>query len=111
MPLPDGGKKLVILAGQPIELADEPCMLFTFADLEPRRQAEGALRASEDHFATVFRMAPVAMVVTTGENHRIIEVNEAFRRLAGRRSEEILGHVADDLQLWNDAQQRRDLEP
>ncbi|HEX8485986.1 helix-turn-helix transcriptional regulator [Sphingomonas sp.] len=110
LPLSDGSTKLVILAGQPIELADERCMLFTFADLEPRRRAEGALRASERHFATVFRMAPVAMVVTNGKDHRIVEANEAFRRLAGRASEEILGRVADDLQLWNDANQRRDVE-
>ena len=38
--LPDGGRKLVVVAGQTIALHDEPCMLFTFADLEPRRQAE-----------------------------------------------------------------------
>lgn len=110
LPLAEGGTKLVILAGQPIELADQPCMLFTFADLEPRRKAEGALRASERHFATVFRMAPVAMVVTSGEDHRIVDVNEAFRRLAGRATEELLGRVFDDLQLWNDAGQRRETE-
>ena len=110
VPLPDGATKLVILAGQPIEIADEPCMLFTFADLEPRRQAEGALRASERHFATVFRMAPVAMAVTSGDDHRIVEVNEAFRRLTGHATEALLGHVPDDLQLWNDGDQRRMLE-
>ena len=35
--LPDGGTKLVVVAGQPIEVADEPCMLFTFIDLELRK--------------------------------------------------------------------------
>lgn len=110
LPLPGGGKHLVLLAGQPIELADERCMLFTFADLEPRRWAEGALRDSEQHFATVFRLAPVAMVVTSDEDNRIVEVNEAFRRLTDRASEDLLGRVADDIQLWNDAGQRRRLE-
>ena len=110
LPLPKSGTHLVLLAGQPIELADEKCMLFTFADLEPRRKAEGALRDSEQHFATVFRLAPVAMVVTSDENNRIIEVNDAFRQLTGRTSEELLGRVADDIQLWNDAGQRRQVE-
>ena len=32
-----GASKLVVVAGQPIEVA-EPCMLFTFNDLEPRRK-------------------------------------------------------------------------
>ena len=41
--LPDGGSRFVIVAGQPIAMGDEPCMLFTFADLELRRKAEAAL--------------------------------------------------------------------
>ena len=110
LPLPGGHRRLVILAGQPIELADERCMLFTFADLEPRRKAEGALKASEEHFATVFRMAPVAMVVTASDAHRINEVNDAFGRMTGYESRQVIGRVADDLQLWNDAKQRQELE-
>lgn len=78
LPTPDGGTRLVILAGQPIELADQPCMLLTFADLEHRRRAEEALRRSEEHFEAVFRMAPVAMFVTEGPADRVVEVNEAF---------------------------------
>ena len=33
-----GASKLVVVAGQPIEVAEQPCMLFTFNDLEPRRR-------------------------------------------------------------------------
>ena len=110
LPLPDGGDKLVFLAGQPIEVANQRCMLFTFADLEPRRRAERALRASERHFAAVFRMAPIAMAITESDAHRIVEVNDAFRRLTGLASEALLGRSVDELQLWNDAEQRRSLE-
>lgn len=110
LPMADGRTRLVLLAGQPIELADERCILFTFADLESRRRAESALRDSEAYFATVFKLAPTAMVVTSGEENRIIEVNDAFRDLTGRSADELLGHVADDIQLWNDAGQRRDVE-
>ena len=110
LPLPDGTRRLVILAGQPIEVADQPCMLFTFADLEPRRRAEHALRSSEHRATTMFRLAPVAMAVTTSQEHRIVEVNEAFVRMTGRPANELIGRVADDFQLWNDAAQRRSLE-
>ena len=44
LPIPGGGTKLVLLAGHPAEMKNEPCMIFTFADLEPRRRAETALR-------------------------------------------------------------------
>lgn len=110
LPLPRGHGKLVIVAGQPIELADEPCMLFTFADLEPRRKAETALRAGERHFATVFNMAPVAMVLTSLDGHRIIEANEAFARMTGYPVASSIGRAPDELELWNDAEQRLHVE-
>jgi len=110
LPLANGQSKLVILAAQPIEVENDPCLLFTFADLEPRRSAERALENSERHFAAVFDMAPVAMVVTTGSEHRIINVNDAFRRMTGYAGQDAIGRVADDLQLWNDASQRAGLE-
>jgi PAS domain S-box-containing protein len=56
-----GDTRMVIVAGQPLEIGDEPCMLFTFADLHPRKQAEDALRQSEQRFAASFRMAPCPM--------------------------------------------------
>lgn len=35
----DGGTKAVVVAGQPIDMNGEAGMLFTFMDLEPRKQA------------------------------------------------------------------------
>lgn len=110
LPLPDGHLKLVILAGQPIEVGDDKCMLFTFADLEPRRKAERALRASEEHFATLFQMAPVAMVLTSSDGHRTIEANEAFARLTGRSVVSAVGRTAGDPELWADPADRLAVE-
>ncbi len=110
LPLAGGGTKLVLVAGQPIEVADERCLLFTFADLEPRRHAERARDASEEYFAKVFQLAPVGMVVTQGEDYRIVEVNQAFGQLAGYAAAEVIGKVADDLQLWGSAAQRLSIE-
>ncbi len=102
LPAPDGGTRLVILAGQPIELADQPCMLLTFADLEHRRRAEQALRASEEHFEAVFRMAPIAMFVTECAEQRIVEVNDAFSRLTGIPSGDSVGKALAELPIWED---------
>lgn len=110
LPLPDGSTRLVILAGQPIEVADQPCMLFTFADLEPRRLAEVSLRASEHRSSTMFRLAPVAMAVTSAQDSRIVEVNEAFVRMTGHAATKLVGSSLDDAQLWSDAAQRRAME-
>lgn len=110
LPLPDGETKLVIVAGQPIEIGDDKCMLFTFADLEPRRRAERSLRDSEAHFSTLFRMAPVAMALTSPDGHRMIEGNEAFWRLTGYTATNFVGRAPGDPELWADVAERNAVE-
>jgi len=110
LPLPAGHTKLVILAGQPIEIGDDKCMLFTFADLEPRRNAERSLRESEAHFSALFRMAPVAMALTSPDGHRMIEGNDAFWQLTGYTSAGFLGRAAGDPELWADVDERNAAE-
>lgn len=109
LPLPNGATKLVIVAGQPIEVSEEPCMLFTFADLEPRRTAETALKSSEDRFVTLFRCAPLAIAVTSPGGARMIEANEAFASLTGHPLSRTLGRSADELGLWDDAGKLREV--
>ena len=81
--VPDGSNKSVIVAGQPIEIGDEACMLFTFIDLEPRKKVEDALRQSEERFATAFKLAPVPMAVSTLDGLRFLDVNDAFAAATG----------------------------
>ena len=108
--LAQGGTKLVIVAGQPIDLGDEPCMLFTFADLEPRRQAEVSLRHSEDRFTKTFRRAPVAMAIGEADGHVLCDVNAAFTRLSGYRADEIVGRNVADMGFWETPATRHEIE-
>ena len=108
--LPGGGSKLVIVAGQPIDLGDDPCMLFTFADLEPRRQAEVSLRHSEERFTRTFRRAPVAMAIGEADGHLLCDTNAAFTRLTGYPADEIVGRRLGDVQLWETSDVRREIE-
>ncbi len=108
--LAGGGTNLIIVAGQPIEMGDEPCMLFTMADLERRRQAEAALTHSEARFDRTFHMAPVAMMVTSRADQTVEEVNPAFVELTGHTPEAAAGKRADDMQLWETGAVRRNLD-
>ena len=94
--LPKDAERYVIVAGQPIEIGDEPCMLFTFADLEDRRKAEVALAQSEERFAKSFRLSPVPTVIGTVDDHRFVDVNDAFVKAMGYGAEEVIGRTADD---------------
>jgi PAS domain S-box-containing protein len=106
----DPGGRQVVVAGQPIEVGEVPCTLFTFADLEPRRKAETALRQSEQRFAKAFCLAPVPTTISTADDHRLIEVNEAFSRVLGYRAQDVVGYPADDIGLWVDDGERRRFE-
>ncbi|MCJ2013655.1 PAS domain S-box protein [Methylobacterium sp. J-076] len=108
--LPDGGNRFVIVAGQPIEMGDEPCMLFTFADLELRRKAETALRQSEERFAKAFRLTPVPTVLARAGDFHVTSINEAFSRAFGHGEDRILGRSLAEAGLWVNEAQRISFE-
>ncbi len=108
--LPAGSVKDVIVAGQPIEMLDEPCMLFTFMDLAPRKQAEASLRQSEARFATAFRLSPAPTLLCTLGERVIIEVNEAFTAVFGHTAAHSVGKSMASLTIWADEAARRQFE-
>lgn len=110
VPLPGGGFKFVIVAGEPIEIADEKCILFTFADLDPRKNAESALRQSEEQFAKSFRLSPVPATICKLEGFKLVEINEAFKAVTGYSEEEVIGRSATELRLWSDKAAQRQFE-
>ena len=101
--LPQGGERCVIVAGQPIQVGDARCMLFTFADLEGRRQAEAELRRSEERFAMAFRMLPLPTAILVWHGWRLLLVNDAFTRDTGHAADELVGREADAVPIWRDA--------
>ncbi|OCR23938.1 LuxR family transcriptional regulator [Pseudomonas syringae] len=95
--LPDGGNKLVIVAGQPLDINEEDCMLFSFMDLEPRRKIEIALRQSEERFAKAFRLSPVPTLVCSADLQQAVEVNDAFLKTTGFTGEEVTGRTLKEI--------------
>jgi len=108
--MPGGGTRLVIVAGQPIDMGDQPCMLFTFADLEPRRKAQDALRHSEERFTRTFQLAPVPMAIGARDGHLLCEVNASFTQLTGYGATEIIGRPLGEVELWESSAMRRVIE-
>ena len=108
--LPGGGRKLVIVGGQPIELNEQPCMLFTFADLEPRRRIEGELRESEARSNRIFELAPIGLAVATFDGHQFIDGNTALLQLTGYSRDELPKHSVASLKLWDSTDARCEIE-
>nr|WP_274597211.1 PAS domain-containing protein [Microvirga tunisiensis] len=55
-------------------------------------------------------MAPVPTTISTADDHRLIEVNEAFTKILGFRAQDVVGYAADDIGLWADDRDRRRFE-
>lgn len=100
--LPDGGRKFVIVAGQPIEIGRDPCMLFTFIDLDRRKQAEAELRQSKERIDRAFDLSPLPSTVSTLADGRIQEANAAFLALVGYSAEGVAGRTPAELRIWED---------
>jgi PAS domain S-box-containing protein len=110
VPLPGGGDRLVIVAGEPIAVVEEPCMLFTFADLDARRKAQNALRQSEERFSKSFRLSPAPAAISRLDDFVFTEANDAFLQISAYKLTEVVGRTAGDLHLWEDVAARRALE-
>jgi PAS domain S-box-containing protein len=95
LPLANGSLKPVIVAGQPIDVDEERCMLFTFVDLEPRRSAEEALRQTREElqadFEALYTETPVPLH-SVGPDMRLISVSNRWLELFGYAREEVIGH-------------------
>jgi len=61
-------------------------------DITDRKRAEEALRASEERFRLLVEEAPLGITVLDGEK-RYVKVNQAFCKLVGFSSEELLGQT------------------
>lgn len=104
--LPDGGIKQVIVAGQPLVLNDEDCMLFSFVDMELRHKAEVALRQSEERFAKAFRLTPVPILICSADEQRLIDVNQAFLDTLAYESDDVLGKTVAQLDFIDEPAER-----
>ena len=81
-------------------------VLLSFGDITARKQAEEALRKSEEKFATLFRCSPAAVSLADVESgFRYLEVNGAFEQFTGYRREEAVGRTLAELKLWADRQE------
>ncbi|MUG95043.1 PAS domain-containing protein [Scytonema sp. UIC 10036] len=64
-----------------------------------QQEVLGRLQA-EAKFQQIFHISPHAIAITSLQDRRIVEINDAFCQLFGYERKEMLGHNADEFQLF-----------
>ncbi len=67
------------------------------------------LRESERHLAAVFATTPVALMISTPDDGRILEINQAGLEMTAAEREAIVGKTVGELQVYVDPGQRASL--
>ena len=68
-----------------------------------------ALHTSQERFRKFFHASPLAIAISSLEDGRFIEANDAFWNLSGLNPAQALGHTPVEFGPWKDAEQRRQL--
>ncbi|WP_321394124.1 PAS domain S-box protein [uncultured Desulfuromusa sp.] len=79
-----------------------------FRNITERKQADEALRISEEKFSQIFKLSPDAIALTRMEDGLYLDVNDAFVDIIGWSYSEIVGHCSHsaDLGIWCHAEDR-----
>jgi PAS domain S-box-containing protein len=75
----------------------------------PRPHARGTVRDRlgryDERFFKVFQTSPVAIILRTLSEGKVIDVNASYTELVGFPREELIGHTVHELGLWVDPSQ------
>jgi two-component system cell cycle sensor histidine kinase/response regulator CckA len=102
----DGSLITCLLSAEPIELGGRSCVLSSLYDITARRQAEQALRDSEERFSKAFRAVPDAVFITEFETGRVVDANEGCLKTYGYSRADCIGRRTEELGVWADLQDR-----
>lgn len=99
----DGSVLEVSVLGTPVESEGGQIAVYgIYRDITELKRTVEAVRLSEQKFSTAFRSAPGPATISTIDDGRLLEVNDAFIEITGYGREEVLGRTTTEIGLWAD---------
>jgi two-component system, cell cycle sensor histidine kinase and response regulator CckA len=97
----DGRPIPVIAAGTPIMVKGElQGVVAVYTDISARKEAETALRASEERLRAVYQTLPDPVTLSRLSDGTYSDVNQAFSQVTGFQREEVLGRTSLEVGIW-----------
>ena len=81
-------------------------LLAMSRDITEQTLADKAVRESEERFAKAFRANPQPMSITTLSDGIFVDVNQSFLTMSGYAREEVIGHSALELRIFETPEHR-----
>jgi PAS domain S-box-containing protein len=98
---PNGAITPVEINATVVKIAGNTRILSLCRDITERKQMEDKLRESEEKFAKAFQFNPAPMALN-GTDGRYVEINQAFFRLLGYSSEDVVGYTPSEIGIFVD---------
>lgn len=105
----DGNTIDVEITSHSINFAGKGAELILAQDVTAQRKSEEKLRQSEERFAKAFRSSPLPITISTEQDGRYLDANEAFVKMIGYRREELLDKTSQHLRIWINPEDRKRL--
>lgn len=95
----DGTRTPYFFTGLATTIEDRRYLVGVGVDISAHKQAEAALRESEQRFASAFHTSPAAITITRVADGKFIDVNQAFLNLFEFNRDEVVGHTSIELDI------------
>lgn len=102
----DGSIFPVEVSARRLEQEHRTILVGLVRDITERKNAEKALRESEERFRKVFQSSPVAICITTLAEGRLLDANYAYWDITGFDPQTSIGHDANELNMWDVPEER-----
>ncbi|MGD1120149.1 MAG: PAS domain S-box protein, partial [Dehalococcoidales bacterium] len=99
-----------IFSMEPITIGGEPCLIGVSLDITGRKRMEQALRDSEEKFSKAFQAIPESISISTMKDGIFLDANNSFLAHNGHTRKEVIGHTAEEINLWVDTSGRNRIQ-
>src|SRR5689334_23983502 len=98
----NGSTYPVEVSAQMLDHPGHAMMIAIARDITERRTVDAALRDSEERFRKIFYSSPIAICITTLEEGRLLNANQAYWDITGYDPQTSIGKNAEELMMWDE---------